>query len=463
MMVLSCVLLSLASLVVALKVYGRLFNPVTLYTVPFAICVCLACTGLFGIYRPSDVSVGYITLGIAGFGIGSLLISGVGAASGATTPLFHSKAPKETRLVRRRLFIGILTVAVLASIPYLIKTLPILFGHGGLTAVKFEYANGEGSTLFTTRELLLFSWFMLPAFNLAFLVFCYGLSELRVDVPALVFSILGMASAVCISGGRNNVFIFLVLAAMSLLMSPYSRSIWSKIRALPGVVKVLVAVGIVVLIYITQERSLSADLGVLENVFFYFAGAVTYFSQIVSNPSMFDLGGDLFYGGALFGFVTNPVEILLALVTGGHVRGTENLVSTAASVYLNFSSSLKGNALCTCLYPFMRDFGTPGIFIGPLLYGTMAGFVWGKWRQAFDGGSEAARQRWFMVAAYLSYALLFSVWRYVPLFTSTGMIFLFIFLITSRPAFFGKMASHRVKGRNGSDAWQDLPLERGLL
>ena len=430
-MIVFCVLICVASSIISYRIYNRFFNPIILFCMPLTICACLACSGFYGIYRPSEIALSYIVIAISSFTLGVALVSRVNKKNLIVCPVSLINNFSSVDIVQKWLFTALLSLATLSCIPYLIKTLPILM-ESGLVTLKFEYANGIGATLFTTRELLFFNWIILPIFNLAFLVFGYSLSQLKINVPALLFSILGITITICISGGRNQLFVFLVLVCMSVLMSPFYKSIGKYVRELPNIIKFVAVIGVFVLIYITQKRSLSSETSVLGNVFFYFAGAITYFSQILENPQIFDLDGNLLYGTALFGFITNPIEILTALISGGNVRGSENIISTSASIYLNFSDSLSGNALCTCLYPFMRDFGLFGVFLGPLAYGAGSAFVWKKWIGAFEIGSEAERQRWFMVTAYLSYCLLFSVWRYVPLFASTGIILLLIFIFTSQ-------------------------------
>ena len=402
--------------------YARFVNPVMLYGLPFALCAFLATTGLFGIYRPAESTLVVIAVSIAGFTIGAI----------APRELFRSKR-RDKKLEERkgysyvvtnvnRTMVVLCTIATLISILYLSRTIPLLLSGQGLEDIKFQYSNAQGATLFSTRELLLFQWVVVPIYNLAFIVFAYGLSRMVLNYGALLFSIVGMAVIVLVSGGRNSVFVFLVICVMGLLCSDDRKSIWKIIKSLPPAMKVSAVVAILVLVYITQERSLSEDAGIVENVYFYFAGAIRYLDYILANPALFSIGDDLFYGRALLGFVLNPIDLVSSIVFGYDYQGTDSLVSTSAALYIPFSDDLSGNALCTCIYPFIRDFGSIGVFVGPALYGVISCFVWEKAFSETDGDSPI----WKCIWIYLAYCLVFSEWRYTLIFPATGFTFLLV-------------------------------------
>lgn len=299
----------------------------------------------------------------------------------------------------------------------------------GFEYIKFQYSNVVGATLFSTSELLLFQWLVVPIYYVAFIVFSYDLSRMTLNKRALLFSIVGMVVIILVSGGRNSVFVFLVICAMGLFCSKERKSIWARLRDLPPAVKAAAVLAVLVLIYITQERSLSEDAGVLENVFFYFAGAIKYLDYILAHPEAFSIGDELFYGRGLFGFLINPIDLICSVVFGYDYQGTDSLISASASLYIPFSDELSGNALCTCIYPFIRDFGAMGIFIGPALYGALSSFVWGK---AFPKDGDCS-PCWKCIWIYFAYCLVFSEWRYTLIFPATGVAF-FLIAIVSRVA-----------------------------
>lgn len=416
-----------ASVIVALRSFGRFNNPVTLYTLPWLICSLLAASGLFGIYNPSETTLMVIALSLVGF-----LIGAVGSKEIFETSRSCCNDGDIQQELRRmdggRALTVLFVIGAVVSLLYLVRTVPELLSGKGFEYVKFQYSNAEGATLFSTRELLLFQWVVIPIYHLAFISFALDLSKLTLNRKALLFSIIGMMVIVLVSGGRNSIFVFLVICTVGVLSSDNKASIWELIKGLPAAVKCASLVAVLVLIYITQERSLSEDAGVLENVFFYFAGAIRYLDYILGHPDLFGIGGELFYGGGLMGFLVNPLNLICSMVFGYDYLGTDSLVSSAASLYIPFSDELSGNALCTCIYPFIRDFGMVGVVVGPLLYGVLSSFVWGK---AFSGEGAHALA-WRCIWIYYAYCLLFSEWRYTLIFPATGFTFLLVWFVFGR-------------------------------
>lgn len=414
---------------VAARIYGRIYNPVTLYGLPWLICSLLAATGLFGIYQPAESTLLIISISIAGFAIGAL----------ASKELFEKASSGKPgngvvcrTMVAPAFSMTAMTVICVAasglSLLYLSRTVPLLMAGQGFEYIKFQYSNVEGATLFSTSELLLFQWLVVPIYYVAFIVFSYDLSRMILNKRALLFSIVGMVVVILVSGGRNSVFVFLVICAMGLFCSKERKSIWARLRDLPPVVKIAAAVAVLVLIYITQERSLSEDAGVLENVFFYFAGPIRYLDYILAHPGVFSIGDELFYGRGLFGFLINPIDLVCSVALGYDYQGTDSLISASASLYVPFSDELSGNALCTCIYPFIRDFGVAGVFVGPAIYGVLSSLVWGKAFPKDGDGSPC----WKCIWIYFAYCLVFSEWRYTLLFPATGVAFFLVAIVFRR-------------------------------
>lgn len=421
-------IISAGSLIAATRLFGRYYNPVSLYVIPWMLCAMLAASGLFGIYQPKETTLITVAVSISGFAIGAIvakdmfkLVHGREYGGSAVQKEIVSPTANATIAV-------MCSIATCISVFYLSKTVPLLLSGQGFEYIKFQYSNTVGSTLFTTRELLVFQWAVTPVYYAAFIVFAYDLSKMYLNVKALLFSIIGMTTIVLVSGGRNSIFVFLLICLMGMLCSSNKKSILSLLRGLPLAVKMAAVVAVLVLVYITQERSLSEDAGVIENVFFYFAGAIRYLDYILTHPALFAIGEELFYGRGLLGFIVNPIDLIFSMVFRYDYQSTETLISAAASLYVPLSDKLYGNALCTCIYTFIRDFGLPGIFIGPFLYGVLSSFVWGK---AFS--NEYGSPAWKCIWIYYAYCLVFSEWRYMLIFPATGITFALI-MFTFRSA-----------------------------
>lgn len=427
--VLALLSISGGALLAAARVFGRFYNPVTLYVLPWLICSLFAAMGLFRIIQPAEPTLLVISVSTAGFAVGAIAFKDLFESASLDKSESKDIVNGSSSSFANRVVTATCTIATMLSVIYISRTVPLLLEGQSFEYIKFQYSNAVGATLFSTTELLFFQWVIIPIYYTAFILFSYDLSLMVLNIRAMLFSVIGMAVIVFVSGGRNSIFVFLVICVMGLFCSKERKSIWAIAKGLPHVVKIAAVIAVLVLVYITQERSLSDDAGVLENVFFYFAGAIRYLDFILTHPSLFSIGSGLFYGRGLLGFIVNPIDVICSAIFGYSYQGTDSLVSASAAQYVPFSDELSGNALCTCIYTFIRDFGVIGIFVGPVLYGALSSFVWGK-AFAKDGNGSPC---WTCIWIFYAYCLVFSVWRYTLIFSATGVAFFFIAIAFSAP------------------------------
>lgn len=431
--------ISLALLVTCKALYASFCNPVSFYVIPWSAATILAMSGLFGIYRPADSTVAFIILAMISFSVGCILmhaLHGSGKRMDAQ-PLRKAGGQKASQrggtfdfclsIRARRLLYAFGTISILFEIYLASRSIPLLAGGQGLDYIKYQYSNVQGTTLYTTHELLLFSWVAEPIIICMIVFFACELCSRTVNWIALGYSVIGCVLYIAISGGRNLLFIFACILLVTLVLSSQIGGVLNWIRALPKGVKVVAIILVVAMVYITEQRSLSHDAGVLENTFFYLVGGITYFDQMLGSPKEFGLfDGNYLLGWCTFGFIINPLLIVASVVFRFDYVGSDSILSDAASVNLSFNGTLRGNGLCTSLYAFLRDFGMSGIVIGPLLFGMMAGFVWEK-----TFGTSRPDSRWFPICVYLMYCVLFSDWRYILVFPGTTAVFLAIVVTNS--------------------------------
>lgn len=431
-MVLSLSIVGIAILVISRYLYSTINNPASYYVIPWLAATLLAVSGFYGIYRPGDSSIALIIVGMCSFFGGCLSIKTfmggwygnsrflTGDArqrrrsSGASNVQAFG-LPREAR--KTLIILGIVALGI--ELYLAVRSIPLLLSGSSLEYIKFQYSNEAGSTLYATRELLVFQWIALPVIYVAMVMFSCALLNKRIDWPFLWISLVGCALYVVVAGGRMILFNFVCFVIIAIILSPLQKGLSDRFRALPGVAKMLLVVAVIGIVLITSVRSLGGGTSVLENAFFYFAGPITYFDEMLQDPHGFGLtGSGLLYGTATFGFITNPLKILASIIFRFDYTGSDSIVTEAAAAYLPFSDTLVGNAVCTCLYPFMRDFGIAGVAIGPFLFGMMVGFVWQK---TFAGG--AINQRWFPACVFMMYCVAFSEWRYTLVFPFAGAVF----------------------------------------
>lgn len=430
------VIISVALLVICKAIYSSYCNPISFYVIPWGLATALALSGLYGIYTPSDTTVVIILIAMIAFSIGCILIRVMQKPTLYFKSVHsHTHAIKRDRRdsafnfqlsprASRMLYcLGLLAIAYelfLAS-----RSIPLLINGQSLSDVKYQYSNAAGATLYSTHELLLFSWIAEPILIGIMVFFACELCSHRMNWMAFILSVAGCALYIAVSGGRNLLFIFACVLFVALVLSAQMNGILRWIKALPRAVKMAIVIMIVAMIVITEQRSLGRGTGVLENVFFYLVGGIVYFDQMLADPSAFNLfGGQYLLGWSTFGFIINPILIIASIIFKFDYVGSDTLLSDAASVYLPFNDSLRGNALCTDLYAFLRDFGIFGTVIGPILFGMIVGFVWEK---TFANGRT--NPKWFPICVYLMYCVLFSDWRYILVFPGTTMVFAVIIAV----------------------------------
>jgi oligosaccharide repeat unit polymerase len=165
-------------------------------------------------------------------------------------------------------------------------------------------------------------------------------------------------------------------------------------------------------------------VGVLENLFFYFAGPIAFFNELLKSPEIYHLDSSgLLYGRATFGFITNLIEIVISFVFGYKYEGSDVAITSAVASPIQISNEIYGNAFCTSLYHFLRDFGSAGVFLGPILFASLANYIWNK-AFLYKRSSES----WLLASVYMSYCIIFSEWRYNLTFPHSGVVFILIFL-----------------------------------
>ena len=435
MMALAVASVALALFLICKMMYSSYCNPVSFYVIPWGLATLFAISGLYGIYVPADGTVALVVISMIAFALGCVFIHSVWQSRcrfglARSTPLGSRVSTSihfdfTLTLCARRLLYALGALAIAYELYLAARSIPLLLGGQGLDYIKYQYSNVEGTTLFSTRELLLFSWVSQPIIISIMMFFACELCSHRVNWAMFTFSIVGCALYITISGGRNLLFIFFCILLVTLILSSQIGGVIRWLHSLPKAVKFLAIALIIAMVFITEQRSLGHNASVLENVFFYLFGGITYFDQMLANSSMFDLlNGNYLLGWSTFGFIVNPILIVASVIFRFDYIGSDAILSDAASIYLPFNDTLRGNGLCTCLYAFIRDFGLPGVFLGPFLFGLMTGIVW---ERTFR--SAIPNFKWFPICIYFMYCVLFSTWRYLLVFPGTAAVFMVIIAV----------------------------------
>ena len=171
-----------------------------------------------------------------------------------------------------------------------------------------------------------------------------------------------------INAARNGyviAIIILIFAYFKIRAPRFSTKIKIKGILRSVIIIIVFAALMYAIIYVTSQRSLGG-MSIFETFYYYFFAGPSYLSQLLSHMSEYKVGTNLFWGSGSFGFIYNIVANVgnsvfhLNLFNSGYV-----LNSFLTNVYYYVSDSIRINAMATCYFPFLMDFGYFGMLLGP--------------------------------------------------------------------------------------------------
>ena len=90
-------------------------------------------------------------------------------------------------------------------------------------------------------------------------------------------------------------------------------------------------------------------------------------TKLMENQPQYGGFGQLLYGSATFGFITNFYSWILIFLTGRNQGSLYTLGSVISNTYYSVAPTVRINAMYTCFYTFWIDWGYFGIVIGPII------------------------------------------------------------------------------------------------
>ena len=149
------------------------------------------------------------------------------------------------------------------------------------------------------------------------------------------------------------------------------KKVISNFFKIPAVRYGLIIAAVVVL-YITFQRGTwgERDSGldsILRTFYVYYFSGPAYMTKLMENQPLYGGFGQLLYGQATFGFLTNFISWILILFTGRNQGSLYLLGSVISNVYYNVAPTVRINAMYTCFYAFCIDWGYLGIIIVPAI------------------------------------------------------------------------------------------------
>lgn len=158
------------------------------------------------------------------------------------------------------------------------------------------------------------------------------------------------------------------------------------IRKYKKQIKRVVIATLLILIVLSMNRGQV----IVNSLFSYFSGSLSYIDYILINPSTFSLE-DKLWGYLTFGFIFEPIVLLLKVLGITEAKIPSYYFNIVAQRYYNVGDGATVkmmNANTSILYYFLRDFGPIGVVLGAVLIGVLTVNLYNRWRNnnnAFAG------------------------------------------------------------------------------
>ena len=269
--------------------------------------------------------------------------------------------------------VGLIVAVNCACVLYLLPTLASAMSYvlaGQFTALRSSIFNLEFTT---TAQNAIRAYIITPIFTATLLLGIVGLiTRIKHASLVLVLGIIGCLVITLVEASRIMLVktILITLISSAVLFSEGIKQLTKKSKILLILVSIIF---IAFCIFITSDRSSDGDI--VKVFFTYFFSGPTYLSQLLKNHNQqFILFQDFLFGGATFGGLFNLLLLALSFL-GLPVKDTTYIVgSVLTSGNLSVSPTESINAMCTCFFDFIVDWGVAGVIIGPALLALVTSY-----------------------------------------------------------------------------------------
>lgn len=233
---------------------------------------------------------------------------------------------------------------------------------------------------------ILIDMFVVPFFTVTSLMAAWSLIveiKKKQKVILWVIAIFNVVIFSLMTAGRILLvnLIFYVLFAVDI---KYGRTIFNILRRMWkfSLLFILMICGMLLLQYLR-----SPDMSILKTLYMYYFSGPMYLSELIKRDTTFIINSDFMFGCATFGFITNLFSYAITLITHKSQGSLYMLGSVLTNQYYNVGIQTRVNAMCTCIYDFLLDWGYFGVFLGPVIIAflTIAIYKYAARNQSFVG------------------------------------------------------------------------------
>lgn len=351
--------------------YRTYRTPITFFSILWCIVGFVSNLGLMEFYKPSLLVNVCMVSGIIVF-----TISYMGFVKPKTIVIQDEFIFSKNEVVNYQLIYIFAAIGFVFLIPDAINSFRLINRYGmaflraNLTNTELGISKGGIWDIITTYGIS-------PIFTALSTLSCvliFSDQPKKKVLPLFFVSVVSMVFSVIANASRHEFVRFFFTLTISLLMCRRQtiRAFFKNRLVRRGLI-----IAVFVVLFITFQRSISDSKGVeniVKSFYVYYFSGPSYLSQILENVKEYGPGGQLLWGSATFGFLTNFVSFALIFFTGRSQGSLYLLGSVLTNVQYQIGAHNRVNAMSTCYYNFLLDWSYFGIIIGPIILARMAAY-----------------------------------------------------------------------------------------
>ena len=376
--------------------------------------------GLYGVYLPSGIVNIAMLLGILVFAI-------VYSALSRNRKINAQYISEMQCEIKYRMVYVINVLVFIYIIPFFIRALVIIRTEGFMYLRSI--AGIESSEMrATSLSNLILQAFCYPAIIATFTIGCILFFQgNKKSIKIIIISFINL-TLYCLTNAARNGFIVLIVIFVVCYAKYYRTQRKENVQVISKKERILsfliACVCIVILFWISNERSSDGD-SIIRTAYLYYFGGPAYLSQLLDNLLSYKINSTLLLGASSFGFVWNIFALVLNRIGFSIVNSDFIINSTLACRSLTVGSGVKLNAMSTIFFPFLMDWGYLGLIFGPILFAIFSNIIDKKayWKNSI---------RWHAIEVYWFYAIYRTVFKWEGVSVGFFFVLFFIALFTKR-------------------------------
>lgn len=331
----------------------------------------------------------------------------------------YSPLTLENTNVNIKLILALNVFSWIFSLPYLARSLKILFTEGFVAIRMYTYTYGEEAAIASTNAQLFFTWIVQPVFAATMTVCAASIVlSLKHRILLLGVSMADVVVYTLLFGGRGTVLKLVSFLVIGVIVVSGKKLI-GFVSKHKGIICLLLFLLAVILKLITARSFVG--MSIIKNIYAYVAGPFVFLDAVLEgNP----VGDTVLWGSATVGCITSVLGAVGKLLLGIDFTAPENSIPGITAAYLYIGENVKFNSMTTMIYPFLLDFGYPGVVIGPFIFGAFVALIEKNFRKELS-------LRSLCLFIYVFHTVVFSVQNYTYFKLEALSIIVFILIFTT--------------------------------